>query len=85
MPYIPKEDRADLAPRFARAPRTQGELNYQLTCVAQHYVRVHGLSYGTLNTVVGALECAKAEFQRRVVAPYEDSKLKQNGDVYDSF
>jgi hypothetical protein len=31
---------------------------------------------------VGALEQAKDEFRRRVVHPYEDLKIKENGDVY---
>jgi hypothetical protein len=35
-----------------------------------------------MNDVVGALEGAKAEFQRIVVAPYEDKKMAENGDVY---
>lgn len=31
---------------------------------------------------LGALECCKLEFYRRVAAPYEDSKIKSNGDCY---
>jgi hypothetical protein len=31
---------------------------------------------------VGAIECCKLEFYRRVAAPYEDRKIKTNGDVY---
>lgn len=31
---------------------------------------------------LGAVECAKLEFMRRVVAPYEDGKILANGDVY---
>lgn len=31
---------------------------------------------------LGALECCKLEFYRRVAAPYEDSKIISNGDVY---
>lgn len=30
----------------------------------------------------GAIECAKLEFVRRVVSPYEDQKILENGDVY---
>jgi hypothetical protein len=32
--------------------------------------------------VVGALECAKLELYRRLAAPYEDQKIKLNGDAY---
>ena len=41
-----------------------------------------GLNYQTCNDVMGALEGAKAEFYRRVVGPYEDQKIEENGDVY---
>lgn len=35
-----------------------------------------------VNSGIGALEAAKLEFYRRVVAPYEDKKIFDNGDVY---
>ena len=79
MPYIKAKDK----PRASYSPETAGELNYQFTNLMQDYVRRNGLTYQTLNDVVGALEGAKAEFQRRVVAPYEDIKIATNGDVYD--
>jgi hypothetical protein len=81
MPYVKDEVREALS---AGAPATtSGELNYVFTRIAQEYVQVNGLSYGVLNDVVGALQGACAEFQRRIVAPYEDRKCTQNGDVYD--
>ena len=46
------------------------------------YLEAKGESYKTINDIVGALEGAKAEFQRRIVAPYEDKKRQINGDVY---
>lgn len=81
MPYIPQEDRDFLWPGSGCA-RTPGELNYQFTLLAKRYVETHGQRYETLNAVVGALESAKAEFQRRIVARYEDTKIEANGDVY---
>ena len=30
---------------------------------------------------MGVLSCVGAEFYRRVIAPYEDKKIIQNGDV----
>ena len=41
-----------------------------------------GKCYATMNEIVGALECAKHEFQRRVMNNYEDLKCKENGDVF---
>lgn len=79
MPYIPVADRA-----FAReCPETPGELNYALTCVVLDYLDRQGaLTYEYINTCLGALEGAKAEFYRRVAVPYEDIKMAMHGDVY---
>jgi hypothetical protein len=60
-----------------------GELNYLITTLIQEYILREGLSYATLNEVIGVLECAKLELYRRVVTPYEDSKIQENGDVYE--
>jgi hypothetical protein len=91
MPYIKEEQRGELdAGRVdgdgnvdgGRPPKSAGELNYAITRLITVFVEDWGLSYGTLNDVVGALECAKLELYRRVAAPYEDSKIRENGDVY---
>lgn len=82
MPYILHQDRFPLRPIASKDARFSGELNYQFTCVLQDYIGANGLSYQTINDIVGALEGAKAEFQRRVVAPYEDAKKTINGDIY---
>jgi hypothetical protein len=62
---------------------SSGELNYAFTELAKLYMNQHGLSYQTINDIVGALEGAKAEFYRRVAVPYEDKKIEENGDVYE--
>lgn len=83
MPYIKPEDRDEVA---MHEPKTPGELNYAITLLIRDYA--HGytyeskLSYQRINDVLGALEGAKLEFYRRVAAPYEDTKIKENGDVY---
>ena len=81
MPYIKQEDRDSLW--NTREPATAGELNYAITCLMRDYLlRNGGTTYQLINDCVGALEGAKAEFQRRIVAPYEDWKRIENGDVY---
>lgn len=80
MPYIVNYRREDLTP-FS-SPDTPGELNYCITMLLIKYLDTKGLSYGTINDIVGALEGAKMEFYRRVAAPYEDKKIDENGDVY---
>ena len=81
MPYISKERKYAILRR--RQPLTSGELNYAITLLINDYVVQQGKpQYKYMNDVIGALEGAKAEFQRRIVAPYEDARLKENGDVY---
>ena len=81
MPYINEDTRQALA---AGAPAVNpGELNYVLTRLAQEYVQVKGLTYGTLNDVMGVFSSATAEFYRRIVVPFEERKCSINGDVYD--
>lgn len=80
MPYIKQERRKELTE--LPAPKTPGELNYLLTVICRNYISARLLSYQTINDVMGALEGAKLEFYRRVAAPYEDIKIRENGDVY---
>lgn len=82
MPYIAKDDRLWVI--SGMQPRSAGELNFALTYRVLDYLEEHGISYQTINDIVGALEGCKAEFQRRVVAPYETEKAGVNGDVYTS-
>ena len=81
MPYIKLERRQEMQLDGGNA-NTAGELNYQLTVVCKDYMEHKGLSYATINDIVGALEGAKLEFYRRVAAPYEDKKIIENGDCY---
>lgn len=82
MPYIIQDRRAEIRPQAEYNAVGSGELHYQLTVLILAYLQEHGPLYQTMNDIVGALESAKAEFQRRVVGPYEDMKIAQNGDVY---
>ena len=88
MPYILPADRQKLKPATdaivaaVDGGTTAGDLNYLISVMAKAYIDAKGLRYEHLNAVVGALDSCKAEFQRRVVAPYEDTKIAENGDVY---
>lgn len=81
MPYIKQERRDEFDNGNAEAEKA-GELNYMITTECLNYLNKHGKSYMVINDIVGALECAKLEFYRRLVAPYEDTKIAENGDVY---
>ncbi len=86
MPYIKKDDRLRISNEVDAGIipdlNTPGELNYFLTLVCLSYLDAKGMSYTNASEVVSSLECAKLEFYRRKVAPYEDEKIKENGDVY---
>lgn len=81
MPYIKQKAREkfDTTP----LPKGPGELNYVITkAINDYYWMANVQNYQTINDIIGALEGAKLEFYRRVAAPYEDEKIKENGDVY---
>jgi hypothetical protein len=83
MPYLKKFDRAHLDQLLVGViPLSPGQLNFCITRLCQMYLKHNGKSYATLNSVIGALECAKQEFYFRVVRPYEDEAIERNGDVY---
>lgn len=83
MPYIKEKnrDRLDrwinnLAPELAEMGIT-GNLNYVLFRLAN--VLCH--NYATYAAFIADLECNKLEVYRRMLAPYEDKKIEENGDV----
>lgn len=81
MPYINPEDRLHIL-ADEKSISNPGELNYFISTLINWYINEKGKNYSTLNEVIGVLECAKLELYRRIAAPYEDSKIQQNGDVY---
>ncbi len=81
MPYIRHELRYTLD-TAVRDPENAAELNFMFCTLINRYLAGQGLNYQKINDVVGAMEGAKAEFYRRVVVPYEDCKLADNGDVF---
>ena len=82
MPYIHPATRDLLQPTLRETPANAGALNYCFTKIIDDYLVANGLSYSRINEVIGALECCKLELYRRVAAPYEETKIEANGDVY---
>lgn len=80
MPYI-KQTRIDELMQEGEVPQTAGELNFFITNLCLEYINERK-SYEIYNSVVGALESCKLEFYRRMVVPYEETKIEENGDVY---
>ena len=70
--------------------KLSGELNYAISricwqlCGYQPEEKNSSIGerrYARMNTVIGALECAKQELIRRIISPYEDEKIKEEGDI----
>jgi len=85
MPYISQEAREKLS--TLQIPDSPGELNYLISRMIDEYIlrskgREYFATYSLYNEVIGVLECVKLELYRRKVAPYEDCKIIENGDVY---
>lgn len=80
MPYLTQGERASLDD--GRKALKGGDLNYQISKLLNDFVAMKQLNYAAINEAMGALECAKLEFYRRVASNYEDLKAKQNGEVY---
>jgi hypothetical protein len=85
MPYISESERKRYEGVLAELDKipvnTPGKLNYLITEIIKRYINNHD-HYATYNAAIGALECAKLELYRRLVSPYEDKKIDENGDVY---
>lgn len=62
-------------------PPRPGELNYIITTLIHEYIKRKGLSYTTLNDVLGVLSGVDLELKRCVIAPYEDKKRRENGCI----
>jgi hypothetical protein len=87
MPYVNRDvrNRLDevLTPLLVRLrgmsnEGLDGAVNY---CVTKTIRDLYSGSYYSLNRAVGVLESVKQEYYRRVVAPYEDVKRMENGDI----
>jgi hypothetical protein len=87
MPYIKKEKRDSLDAAglqfLPSAIETTGDLNYVISYLARRMVEaLPKKSYGGMSAIRGAISDAAEEFYRRVMVPYEDEKIQENGDVY---
>lgn len=88
MPYITKSRRVALRkhsltqlPNVINGP---GDLNFIISTLANGMVQnLPKKTYADLSAIRGAISDAAEEFYRRVMAPYEDQKIIENGDVYE--
>ena len=82
VPYIKQERRNELKPvidsMIQNGVKPNGELNYLLFAFVTKTIFP---SYNNYKEVIGELHCAITEIERRFLAPYEEEKMKINGDV----
>lgn len=87
MPYIKKEQRPaidkfvnPLIEHLKSLPLEDqdGSLNYAVTKIIKH---VYPQKYFHFNRALGVLISITQELYRRIIGPYEDTKISENGDV----
>ncbi len=96
MPYIDEQERVELDNQIdnmilaIRDNKTNlnnphdfsnylGRINYCFSRIIYGVMR--DVSYRNIAMVTGVLENIKQEYYRRVAEPYEDIKIRQNGDI----
>lgn len=86
MPYVRPEIRGHIDKAVTELSLTcdgkLGSMNYAITKLCLKWMGREEPSYDRYQSVVGLLECVLQEFYRRKVAPYEDSKKNENGEVF---
>ncbi len=82
MPYIKQEERARcnsvVNQMTESGVKANGDLNYILFKYCKEHVEP---SYNNYKNYIGELQETVAEIRRRLLAPYEDIKIQENGDV----
>lgn len=87
MPYIEPEDRkkyhlavANVIHKLDRADWHPGHINFVIYSILKA-AWIRNASYTNGNKLLGVLDGVGKEFYRRLLAPYEDEKMDENGDV----
>jgi hypothetical protein len=80
MPYIDPEKRPAIDHFIEMAPGLEpdGGLNYFLFALCKRTVKP---GYNNYKNFVGELRSCATEIERRLLGPYEDLKIEENGDV----
>lgn len=85
MPYVKECDRKHVRKYLTyviKEIKTKGDLNYAICeMVGRLILREGGLSYTRVSNWIDAVHGAERELTRRLLNPYEDKKIEENGDV----
>lgn len=86
MPYITQDRRMvfnEYVENLSSLIETPGDLNYLCFLLSKALAKHLGNNYTAHNAVIGALDSCKEEYRRRILNPYEDKKIKIEGDILD--
>jgi hypothetical protein len=61
--------------------RLAGAINYLNFIIVRRWIDKNGKKYFVFAAILGTLVCCIFEIYRRLVAPYEEEKIKSNGDA----
>ena len=82
MPYIKQDRRPDMDEMVdemvRRGIQADGDLNYVLFKFCKYHVSP---GYNNYKNFCGELRQCATEIERRILGPYEDQKIEENGDV----
>lgn len=82
MPYVKQDRRHDLDLIVKLMEEAEvvanGDLNYILYAFCKRHIEP---SYNNYKNFLGELNEAAEEIRRRLLSPYEDQKILENGDV----
>ena len=82
MPYIKQNERSSMDQIVDMMDdwgvQANGDLNYILYAYCKRHVKP---SYNNYKNFCGELRQCATEIERRILAPYEDKKIIENGDV----
>lgn len=85
MPYIKDKKKRDYITdgiyRILDKANDSGDIVFMFYKTLIIWVRMRKVRFFSLCMAVGICVCTLLEFYRRQVAPYEDKKIKENGDV----
>jgi len=83
MPYIKPEKRKHFDEIVElmeeKDVKADGDLNYILYKFCRQCIKP---SYNNYKNFCGELRQCATEIERRLIAPYEDMKIKENGDIF---
>ena len=85
MPYIEKNRRRIFDERLEGIMYSchveKGDLTYCIYKLGLEYMKSHKKNYQNISDAVAAMNDSAAEFRRRHLNLYEDTKIKLNGDI----